>query len=54
VPHVVAVPRMSGAVQIPTLQGVTPQDLLRLVGAAVSVPEQPAEPVSRPRWGYGS
>ncbi len=54
VPHVVAVPRMSGAVQIPTLQGVTPQDLLTLVGAAVSVPEQPAEPVSRPRWGYGS
>ncbi len=36
VPHVVPVPRMAGAVQIPTLRGVSPQDLLTLVGAAVS------------------
>jgi len=36
VPHVVPVPPMAGAVQIPTLRGVTPQDLLTLVGAAVS------------------
>ena len=35
VPHVVAVPRIAGAVQIPTLAGVTPRDLVPLVDAAV-------------------
>ena len=34
VPHVVPVPRMAGAVQLPSLRGVMPQDLLTLVGAA--------------------
>jgi len=35
VPHVVAVPRLAGAVQIPTLRGVTPADLLTLVGSVM-------------------
>ena len=32
VPHIVPVPRLAGAVQIPTLRGVRPADLLTLVG----------------------
>ncbi len=36
VPHIVAVPRLAGAVQIPTLLGVSPQDLMSLVSAAVT------------------
>ncbi len=36
VPHVVAVPTMAGAVQVPTLLGVRPEDLLLLVNAAVA------------------
>lgn len=35
VPHIVAVPRIAGSVQIPTLAGVRPQDLLPLLDAAV-------------------
>lgn len=34
VPHVVPVPRIAGAVQIPTLEGLTPQDLLTLVAVS--------------------
>lgn len=34
VPHVVSVPPLAGAVQLPTLCGVVPHDLLSLVGAA--------------------
>lgn len=33
VPHVVPVPQMAGAVQIPTLRGVRPEDLVVAVGA---------------------
>ncbi|MEO3935293.1 HAD family hydrolase [Dermatophilaceae bacterium Soc4.6] len=35
VPHVVPVPRIAGVVQLPTLAGLTPHDLLPLLDAAV-------------------
>lgn len=35
VPHIVPVPRLDGAVQIPTLHGVRPADLLTLVGSVM-------------------
>ena len=35
VPHVVSVPHLAGAVQIPTLRGVTPADLLTLVASGM-------------------
>ena len=34
VPHVVPVPRMAGAVQLPSLRGMTPEDLLLAVAVA--------------------
>jgi HAD superfamily hydrolase (TIGR01509 family) len=42
IPHVVPVPEMTGAVQIPTLDGVGPADLLRLLDGAV--PSEPSRP----------
>jgi HAD superfamily hydrolase (TIGR01509 family) len=38
VPHVVPVPRMAGAVQLPSLGGLKPEDLLVVVGATTPVP----------------
>lgn len=35
VPHIVPVPRIAGAVQVPTLAGLRPEDLLPLLDAAV-------------------
>lgn len=40
VPHVVPVPALAGAVQVPTLDGVTPQGLARLVATATAPAER--------------
>ena len=38
VPHIVPVPRLAGSVQIPTLLGLRPEDLLPLLDAAIRHP----------------
>ncbi len=38
VPHIVPVPRLAGSVQIPTLAGLRPEDLLPLLDAAIRHP----------------